>query len=201
MSNAKTNGKAAELYEKQVYTTGEAAEVCKVSQQTIIRCFDAGRLNGFRVPGSRFRRIPREELLRFMKSNDIPTDGFDTGSKRVLIVDDDPHIVEMLKDVLESDPRLDVQTAGTGYEAGAMSQSFKPDLMLLDYMLPDINGNVVVESSRKDAALAEMKIMIISGVVRQEEIDGLLSAGADEFLKKPFDIQTLQSRITALLEL
>ena len=52
---------------KTVFTTGEAAEICKVSQQTIIRCFDSGRLKGFRVPGSRFRRIPREALLQFMK--------------------------------------------------------------------------------------------------------------------------------------
>ena len=59
---------------KQVFTTGEAAEICKVSQQTIIRCFDSGRLNGFRVPGSKFRRIPRIELLRFMRTNDITTD-------------------------------------------------------------------------------------------------------------------------------
>ena len=57
---------------KQVFTTGEAAQVCGVSQQTIIRCFDSGKLHGFRVPGSRFRRIPRGDLLRFMKSNGIP---------------------------------------------------------------------------------------------------------------------------------
>ena len=47
---------------KTVFTTGEAAKICKVSQQTIIRCFDNGQLKGFRVPGSRFRRIPREML-------------------------------------------------------------------------------------------------------------------------------------------
>jgi excisionase family DNA binding protein len=52
----------------------EAAKLCRVSQQTIIRCFDSGELNGFRVPGSRFRRITRTQLLRFMKANDIPTD-------------------------------------------------------------------------------------------------------------------------------
>ena len=52
---------------KTVFTTGEAAKICKVSQQTIIRCFDSGRLQGFRVPGSRFRRIPRDELLRFVR--------------------------------------------------------------------------------------------------------------------------------------
>ena len=50
---------------KTVFTTGEAADICKVSQQTIIRCFDSGRLKGFRVPGSRFRRIPREALIAF----------------------------------------------------------------------------------------------------------------------------------------
>jgi excisionase family DNA binding protein len=54
---------------KTVFTTGEAAKICKVSQQTIIRCFDNGQLKGFRVPGSRFRRIPREALYKFMKDN------------------------------------------------------------------------------------------------------------------------------------
>ena len=52
---------------KAVYTTGEAATICKLSQQTIIRCFDSGQLKGFRVPGSKFRRIPRETLIQFMK--------------------------------------------------------------------------------------------------------------------------------------
>ena len=57
---------------KTVFTTGEAAKICKVSQQTIIRCFDNGQLKGFRVPGSRFRRIPRESLYKFMKELEVP---------------------------------------------------------------------------------------------------------------------------------
>lgn len=195
------NGTEKDLYNKQVYTTGEAAEVCKVSQQTIIRCFDAGRLNGFRVPGSRFRRIPREELLRFMKSNDIPTDGFDTGKKRVLIVDDDPRIVELYVDLFSEDPRLELKTALTGYDAGILTESFRPDVLVLDYMLPDVNGNVVCETIRKNPELADTKIIIISGVVNQSEIDGLYDAGADDFLKKPFDIEELQSRMLKLLEM
>ena len=62
---------------KTVFTTGEAAKICKVSQQTIIRCFDSGQLKGFRVPGSRFRRIPRDVLYKFMKENGIPTDALE----------------------------------------------------------------------------------------------------------------------------
>jgi excisionase family DNA binding protein len=72
--SVKDNG---EWKQKKVFTTGEAASVCKVSQQTIIRCFDSGRLQGFRVPGSKFRRIPREELIRFMNTNNIPLDAIE----------------------------------------------------------------------------------------------------------------------------
>lgn len=185
---------------KQVFTTGEAAEVCKVSQQTIIRCFDSGRLKGFRVPGSRFRRIPREELLRFMRENDIPTDRLESGKRRILVVDDDDQIVELFVDLLGDDDRYELRTASTGYDAGIVTESFKPDLMILDYMLPDINGNVVCETVRKNPALNGMKIVIVSGVVHQGDIDGLLQAGADEFIKKPFNIEVIQKRIEALLE-
>jgi excisionase family DNA binding protein len=188
-----------DLYAKQVFTTGEAAEVCKVSQQTIIRCFDAGRLNGFRVPGSRFRRIPREDLIRFMKGNDIPTDGFDLGRKKVLVVDDDPDIVDLFLEVLGQNQRLELRSAATGYDAGIVSSTFKPDLMLLDYMLPDINGNVVCETVRQNDMLKNMKIIIVSGVVNRQEIDGLLKSGADEFIKKPFDLDQLVERVNALL--
>ena len=68
---------------KTVFTTGEAAKICKVSQQTIIRCFDNGTLKGFRVPGSRFRRIPRDHLFVFMKDNGIPTDALESGRKKL----------------------------------------------------------------------------------------------------------------------
>ncbi|MEM7578077.1 MAG: response regulator [Planctomycetota bacterium] len=198
-----TNGNDGDsLHEKQVFTTGEAAEVCKVSQQTIIRCFDAGRLNGFRVPGSRFRRIPREELIRFMRDNDIPLDEFGPSRhrKRILIVDDDPHIVDLMVDVLGEDQRYEVKAANTGYDAGMLSESFKPDVIVLDYMLPDINGNVVCRAVRNNAELSHTRVIVVSGVVNQQEVDALLTAGADEFLKKPFDIAKLQERIEALLE-
>ena len=74
--------------QKTVYTTGEAAKICKVSQQTIIRCFDSGQLKGFRVPGSRFRRIPRDQLFLFMRDNGIPTDALESGRRKILVVDD-----------------------------------------------------------------------------------------------------------------
>jgi excisionase family DNA binding protein len=185
---------------KNVFTTGEAAEICKVSQQTIIRCFDAGRLKGFRVPGSRFRRIPRGALLTFMRDNGIPPDALDNGKRKILVVDDDPEIVELFVDVLERDGHYDVKTAATGYDAGLLTKEFNPDLIILDYMLPDVNGNVVCQTIRKTPEFQNVKIVIVSGVVNQDEINDLLKAGADEFVKKPFNIEKLIERIGQLLE-
>jgi two-component system, OmpR family, response regulator len=184
---------------KTVFTTGEAAEICKVSQQTIIRCFDSGRLKGFRVPGSRFRRIPRDALLQFMKDNSIPPDLLESGKTKVLVVDDDPEIVELFVDVLERDGRFEVRTADTGYTAGLITNEFRPDLIILDYMLPDVNGNIVCKTIREKEEFSSTKIIIVSGVVNQDEINDLLKSGADEFVKKPFNIEKLIERIGQLV--
>ncbi len=184
---------------KNLYTTGEAAEICNVSQQTIIRCFDSGRLQGFRIPGSRFRRIPRESLVKFMKDNSIPMSNLDSGHKKILIVDDDAEIIEMMVDVLNRDGRFDVRTASSGYDAGIMTQQFHPDVILLDYMLPDVNGNVVCRTIKQNPEFANTRIIIISGVVNSDEIDDLMRSGAEDFLKKPFNISELIEKISAVL--
>ncbi len=199
MAKAKANG-ANGWASKQVFTTGEAAEICKVSQQTIIRCFDSGRLNGFRVPGSRFRRIPRIELLRFMKANDIPADALESTKKRVLVVDDDEQIIELFLDVLSRDDRFEVKSARTGYDAGMLTEQFRPHILLLDYLLPDVNGNLVCDRIRSNPELNGTKIIIISGVVNQDEIDTLLRNGADDFVKKPFNIEKLIERMSQMLD-
>src|SRR3990172_8953982 len=146
---------------KALFTTGEAAEVCKVSQQTIIRCFDAGRLEGFRVPGSKFRRIPRLSLIKFMRDNSIPLDNIDSGKRKVLIVDDDDEIVELMVDILARDGRFETRTASSGYEAGIATEEFRPEIILLDYMLPDINGNVVCQTIRRNPKFQDIKIIIV----------------------------------------
>lgn len=184
---------------KQVFTTGEVARVCKVSQQTVIRCFDSGKLKGFRVPGSRFRRIPRDALVQFMKGNQIPLDQLDSGKKRVLVVDDDQAIVEMFTELLERDGRFDVKTASTGYDAGIVTEQFRPDIMLLDFKLPDINGTAVCRTIRANSTYEHMKIIVISGVADPDEVAELKSAGADEFIRKPFDINTVIARMSELL--
>ena len=186
---------------KTVFTTGEAAKICKVSQQTIIRCFDSGQLKGFRVPGSRFRRIPRDVLFKFMKDNGIPTDALESGKRKALIVDDDEELVELIRDVLEADGRFDVRAANNGFDAGMMVKEYRPDIIVLDVMLPDINGKEVCQRIRSDSTLDDVKIVCISGMVEQDKVAELKEAGADEFMQKPFEIEALVERMCLLLDI
>src|SRR5207244_3145295 len=146
---------------KRVFTTGEAAKICKVSQQTIIRCFDSGQLKGFRVPGSKFRRIPRDILYKFMKENGIPTDALESGKRKALIVDDDEELVELIRDHLESDGRFEVRVASNGFDAGMMVKEYHPDVVVLDVMLPDINGKEVCQRIRNDPSLSDERIVCL----------------------------------------
>jgi excisionase family DNA binding protein len=186
---------------KTVFTTGEAAKICKVSQQTIIRCFDNGQLKGFRVPGSRFRRIPREMLYKFMKDNGIPTDALESGKRKVLLVDDDAELVELMTKVLEEDGRFEVRIASNGFDAGMMVKEYRPDLIVLDVMLPDINGKEVCHRVRADVSLEDVRILCISGMIEEDKVAELKLAGADDFLHKPFDIEELIDRMCSLLEI
>ena len=185
---------------KTVFTTGEAAKICKVSQQTIIRCFDSGQLKGFRVPGSKFRRIPRDVLYKFMKDNGIPTDALESGKRKALVVDDDEELVELIADVLNSDGRFEVRTANNGFDAGMMVKEYHPDIIVLDVMLPDINGKEVCERVRSDTNLDDVKIICISGMVEAHKVDELKQAGADEFVQKPFEVNDLMKRMCHLLD-
>src|SRR3954462_15059060 len=154
---------------KTVFTTGEAAKICKVSQQTIIRCFDSGQLKGFRVPGSRFRRIPRESLFRFMKDNGIPTDALESGRRGILVVD----------------ARFETKVVNNGFGAGMIAKEYHPDLIILDVMLPDINGKAVCELIRSDPTMSDIKIICISGMVEEDKIAELRKSGAGDVLHKP----------------
>jgi two-component system, OmpR family, response regulator RpaA len=186
---------------KTVFTTGEAAKICKVSQQTIIRCFDSGQLKGFRVPGSRFRRIPRDALYRFMKENGIPTDALESGRRRILIVDDDQAVVDLISEVFAGDNRFETKVVNNGFGAGMLAKEYHPDLIILDVMLPDINGQAVCGIIRGDSAMSDIKIICISGMIEADKIQELTEAGADDFLHKPLDIDELMRRVCRLLDM
>jgi DNA-binding response OmpR family regulator len=116
------------------------------------------------------------------------------------VVDDDPEIIELFVDVLDADGRFEVASAQTGYDAGVLTQQFRPDIVVLDFMLPDINGNVVCKTIRDNPELSDIKILVISGMVNPAEVERLMEAGANDFIRKPFNIETVVKRILELVK-
>lgn len=191
-----TQGVSSPWAGKKIFTTGEAALVCKVSQQTIIRCFDSGRLEGFRVPGSKFRRIPREELLRFMRGNGISTEALEGDRHRVLLIDDQDESVSTVRQALERDGRFELRVSSDGYEAGLLTMAFRPHAIVVDLGLGWLNVSAMCRRLRADASLRSIRLVACRGPgVDERAID----AGVDSVISKPFTGEALLSGLISLL--
>lgn len=116
--------------------------------------------------------------------------------KTILIVEDEPHIVMGLQDTLEFEG-YEVLAAGTGKEGMSLAKQRKPDAVLLDLMLPDINGYQVCEELRR----WDPFLPIIMLTARSQETDKIrgLDAGADDYVTKPFSVAELTARIRAIV--
>ncbi|MHC5114365.1 MAG: response regulator [Planctomycetota bacterium] len=189
--------------EKQLFTTGEAAEVCRVSQQTIIRCFDSGRLEGYRVPGSRFRKIPRSALLRFMRDNAIATDLLEGTTVRVLVVHNDASILDRISQALSNEDRVEVTTASTGYDAGVLTERVKPHLIMLDTHLPDVNGSLVCDRIKDNPDLRDTKVLFfVESDNAGAKVDTFAEeSGADGVVQKPYGGRKLVNQVRALVQM
>lgn len=190
---------------KEVFTTTEASRICHISKQKIVNLFDDGKIDGFRIPGSkgskaRARRIPRRALLKFMKENGIPTDALEDTRKRILIVDDDPSSIELLCAMFEGDAHLEIETAATGSDAAVRAGTFKPDLILLDIMLPDLDGDEVFRSIRKTGELENTMIVVVTALSDPARKQKMLAAGAHGYITKPINVAELKRQVKSLLQ-
>src|ERR1044071_5631102 len=160
---------------KDVLTTGEVARICKVAPRTVTKWFDSGQLRGYRIPGSKDRRIPVNQLVRFMRQNNMPLEGVVHFTKtRVLIVDDETEIVEMLRDLLSQQTNYDVHVAANGFEAGVGAEKIKPHVILLDINLGDINGREVCKTVRGNPDLQITRVIAMSGQLTDADGTALL---------------------------
>jgi two-component system response regulator RpaA len=102
---------------------------------------------------------------------------------------------------LAGDSRFETKVVNNGFGAGILAKEYHPDLIILDVMLPDINGQQVCELLRKDPTMSDIKIICISGMIEEDKIQELRGSGADDFLHKPLDIDELMRRVCRLLDM
>jgi excisionase family DNA binding protein len=174
---------------KDVLTTGEVAKICNVAPRTVSKWFDSGALHGYRIPGSKDRRIPLNQLIRFMKHHGMPLNGLMTGCTRVLIVDDEQDIVEVLEKILEDEAKYEVEVARSGFAAGLTAEKFRPHVILMDMHLSDIDGRAVAKQVKSNPDLQLTKVIAMSGKMAEEEVKALPSTEFDGFLRKPFHVR------------
>ncbi len=209
------------MHARSWVTTTEAARLLGLSPMTVIRRFDEGDLVGFRVPGSRFRRIPKENLKAYAQQHGIPIrapdmvdesagsipDGAEEGTaepdarttgRRALAVEDEPELLKFFARYLRAEG-WDVRTADNGFDAGFQAARFQPHLVILDIMLPGLDGREVCRRMRREPSLADTKILAVTALRDNKSKAEIFAAGADAYLQKPFTVKGLQEHICSLI--
>lgn len=186
---------------KSAYTTYEVSKICNVTMKTITEWVNEGELPAFKTLGGH-RRIKEDDLISFLKQNNIPftEDLRDKQFRRVLIIDDEPKIIKFIAEILRKQyPKIELDSAIDGFEAGKKVVNFKPDLVILDLKLPGIDGFEVCRSIRKDEKLKHTKIIAITGYDTAETRKKIFKFGANDYLAKPFDMNKLMKKIAPFL--
>ena len=121
--------------------------------------------------------------------------------KKVLIIEDTPLDAKMVKEYLDSEGGLDVTVATTGKEGFDKAKAINPDLILLDLMLPDIDGFEVCQQIKSDASKAKIMVLMVTALNELGDIERAVKAGTDDFLSKPINKIELIKRVENMLRL
>lgn len=183
---------------KDILTTGEVAKICNVAPRTVSKWFDSGQLRGYRIPGSKDRRIPRNALVRFMAEHNIPLDGVQSGKTRVLIVDEPSEFATTLQSLLVDRSGYEVGLAHTMFTAGVLCEQDRPHVVLVDLHLPDVHSEKLLQDIRKNENLELVKLVAMSGKLTEGQCRHLMKTGYDGYLRKPFHIRQAVEAIEQL---
>lgn len=181
---------------KNVLTTGDVAKICNVAPRTVSKWFDTGQLKGYRIPGSKDRRIPLSELIRFMKVHNIPTAALPVGKIRVLVVDSDSESASELAEALRTKGDYEVQTVRSNFETGITTQSFAPHVMLINLLAEGIDAAGICRHVRANEELQTIKIIALANNhLSDTESAALLQKGFDAHVCEPSDIAEVVEKI------
>ena len=188
---------------RRFFTTSEVARYCAVTNDGVLKWIKSNKLRAFSTPGGHYR-ISAEDFRGFLERYEIPVDeGFFRAEERtrsVLIVDDEPDIREVVRRVLnELDPQLHIEEAADGYDAGIKVGNLHPDLVIMDVMMPRVDGVSLCRSIRENPEMAGIKILAITAFPEQDNVKKMYDAGADLCLIKPLQFDHFRLEVVRLL--
>jgi excisionase family DNA binding protein len=187
---------ANQIHSKTIYTTHEVSRLLHVNPRSVINWIEQNLLPSYRTPGGH-RRIRHDDLLAFLRKHQIPTPAsLVDGKFGILIVDDDPEIVDLVKAFLERQGSYEISSASDGITAMIEVGRVKPDLLILDIMIPGVDGVEVCRRLKADST-NKTAVIAVSGIAENEK--RVLQAGADSFMLKPIDLDKLHAEARRLL--
>jgi len=180
---------------KNVLTTGDVAKICHVAPRTVSKWFDNGQLRGYRIPGSKDRRIPVSELVRFMKIHNMPTSELAVGKIRVLIADSNIKTASSLADILRSKAEYEVQIVQSNFETGSVIQKFTPHVLLVSLLADGIDASALCKGICENEDLRTIKIIALVSNLSDSESTALLQKGFDGYVPYSADAVEVIKRI------
>jgi len=180
---------------KNVLTTGDVAKICNVAPRTVSKWFDSGQLKGYRIPGSKDRRIPVSELIRFMKVHNMPTTALPVSKIRVLLVDSNTDAASALADALRTKAGYEVQIVRSNFETGAVAQKFAPHVLLINLLAEGISATEICKNIRSDEDLQTIKVIALANQLSDSEVTALLQKGFDGCIPNPTDTTEVIKKI------
>lgn len=172
---------------KDPLTPAEFAARMKVSPVTVRAWSSKGLVHPEVTPGGH-RRYPLEEVERFERQWNATGR---RGALRILVVDDDAQLRGYLKELLTFDSRTIVELAADGFEAGEKVHSFRPDVVLLDQMMPGMKGTEVCRKIKELPGHSEIRVIGMSGNLSDDSNTALVNAGAELCFTKPLNAAEL----------
>ena len=171
---------------KEWLTPNEVAELLLVSPVTVRQWAQKGMLEARTTPGGH-RRFSMDAVRQFAVREGMASRLRGEGSRSILVVDDDEQLNRFLVELFRSkyEGAL-VESAFDGFEAGSKVQQVKPDVVLLDLMMPGMDGFQVCERLKGNVDTMHIHVVAMSGYYSEENEDKVMKAGADKFLRKPF---------------
>lgn len=180
----------------EYYTTDEVARFCKVSRSSVIRWVHEGKLKASVTLGGH-HRILKEDLMELLDTLNLPGPELKGFVKPVvLIVDDEESIRQLLRFfIMQCFPHFQIEEAEDGFDAGIKIQKFHPELVLLDLRMPGQDGLALCKQIRDTPEFSKTIIIVITGVHDDLVQQSVLFFGANDYLIKPFNAESLRQKI------
>ena len=185
---------------EKIYTTYQIGKFCQVNIRTVIRWIETGKLKAYTTPGGH-RRVKWSDLISFLTQNrmPVPKELEEGRKKKILVVDDDPDFLEISKKILEKIPDAEVKTTSSGFDAGILVAEWNPDIILLDFIIPDLDGFEVTRKLKSNPKLKKIPIIAVTSISDPGKLEEVKNCGVDAVITKPIQPDNFLKRVDKYL--